>query len=430
MYSSSMTTTIVAPASVQITDAPTSIRIGEKYPLQAVVRDQNNKTISGINLVWTTSNNKAEIIIDNGIPFLAGLQTGTTTLFVHPTGYPGIVDSEEITILEAIGTLDVNLLIKTDKETFFPNSKISVANYDLTPWVKNPFHGYTIQDVSNITVAHAIASVFDNVPFESDLRYKDTDSDGLYIYKLPVLSGSVTTNYYGYGNMGGEDDYSCWMVKIGSNTVYKNLEDVILFQGDNVSVYYVDDINNNWSLTKLSCSTHNIAAGQLVELTLERETYFMYSGTTVMLEKSDPMTNQIVLIRDAFNKQYGEVLTTNGEGKVTVVIQDPGIYTVESAGESLTLDVSESTDVNTEKIEGFAVYPNPADQLVTIRALNLDGQTQLKVFSVTGEVVFERLVNIGTDTFEINASAWSSGVYVIQVMNGEKVGTRKVIIKH
>lgn len=423
-YSDSMATTIIAPASVEITEVTTSIRVGGKYLLEAEVVDQNDNTVEGLSMTWTTSNENISIITEDDYTYLTGEQTGTATLYVSPNGYPDIKDSVDITILESAGTVDVYLSIKTGSETFFEKSKITASNYDLTPYIKNPNQSYGIEDIGNVTAAHAIASVFDNVSFESDLRYKDTETEGLYIYKLPVISGSITTNYYGYGNLGEDSDTTCWMVKIGSNTYYMNLEEVTLYQDDEIMVYYVDNIEKNWSLFNLTASNNTIETNQAVEVTLIRDIYFMYSETTVMQDSSKAAANETININ---GEPY---TTTNSEGKATLSFQNPGTYTVEAAGETLALTVTDGTAIDEETIHNLAVFPNPANQSVSINAPYLSGSTIIKVLSITGKVFFENETCQWNGECSINISNWPNGVYMVQLINAGNISVRKVTVKH
>ncbi len=430
-YTESMEATIVAPSSIEINEVSTTFRVGEKYPIDALVADQNNKSIANMNLVWETSNSSIGVLSEENKSYLTGLQIGTSWLSVYPNGYPELKDSVQITILESLESNEVYLSIKTINETVFETSKISVSNFDLTPFVQNPNHNYDIGSVSNITAAHAIASVFENVAFESDLRYRDTEKEGLYIYKLPVLSGTLATNYYGYGNLGEEDEnYSCWMVQIGDKTYYKNLENVQLFSNDYIKVYYVEDIRQNWTVNELKSSAYEVRAGNEVEITLSALSLFLYSGTTVMEESRVPVANSTVLVNNSVHVQNSIALQTNSDGKAMLKIEETGIYEVSAGGESFTLKVTPGTSVKSYKNDAIAVSPIPAQNIVHISATNIVGGTQVKVFELGGKLIYQDVITSHPNGFDIETSQWENGVYLLQVANKKQTTKCKIIIQH
>lgn len=86
-----------------------------------------------------------------------------------------------------------------------------------------------------------------------------------------------------------------------------------------------------------------------------------------------------------------------------------------------------------ENENGFAVYPNPANQSLAISHQSLTGNGELKIFDVMGKEVYRLLVN-GQQSI-IDVSKFENGIYFIQVSTPESsdrtgVSSQKIIIQH
>ena len=80
----------------------------------------------------------------------------------------------------------------------------------------------------------------------------------------------------------------------------------------------------------------------------------------------------------------------------------------------------------------YPAYPNPFNPTTTIRfSIAVTHALLLEIYDITGQVV-ERLVNerllSGKHEIIWNASSQPSGVYFVQLSNGESVQTQKLIL--
>lgn len=76
------------------------------------------------------------------------------------------------------------------------------------------------------------------------------------------------------------------------------------------------------------------------------------------------------------------------------------------------------------------VYPNPATENVNVRIEGINGQTTIRISTLTGNVIAQRSINID-NKFRIepfSVSDLTPGVYVIQIINEEAVISRKLVI--
>ena len=76
------------------------------------------------------------------------------------------------------------------------------------------------------------------------------------------------------------------------------------------------------------------------------------------------------------------------------------------------------------------VYPNPTSENVNVRIEGIDGQTMIRISTLTGKTVAQRNVNINNKFAieQFNVSDLTPGVYVLQIVNEEAVISRKLVI--
>ncbi|WP_394974714.1 T9SS type A sorting domain-containing protein [uncultured Croceitalea sp.] len=82
-------------------------------------------------------------------------------------------------------------------------------------------------------------------------------------------------------------------------------------------------------------------------------------------------------------------------------------------------------DVKNIEVKGFKMYPNPAYGEEIYITTTSNGEKNIKVYDVFGEVVL--VDRISTNTLDI--SGLVPGVYVLQVTEDKKTMTRKLVIK-
>jgi len=79
---------------------------------------------------------------------------------------------------------------------------------------------------------------------------------------------------------------------------------------------------------------------------------------------------------------------------------------------------------------GLSVYPNPNNGMFQIALSNFSGKTpQLAVYDLLGNVVFQSSENVAGNLFlkDVDLSSYSTGMYIVRVVDGAKVYTAKVV---
>ena len=86
-----------------------------------------------------------------------------------------------------------------------------------------------------------------------------------------------------------------------------------------------------------------------------------------------------------------------------------------------------TASVGENSIEGFAAYPNPVNNgRLTIKSSNSD-EKEVTIFNVIGKRVFTQ--KFSGKTKQLDVSNISSGIYIMKVLEGDKIATKKLVIE-
>tara|TARA_R100000306_G_scaffold6274_8_gene8761 strand:+ start:360 stop:3668 length:3309 start_codon:yes stop_codon:yes gene_type:complete len=99
------------------------------------------------------------------------------------------------------------------------------------------------------------------------------------------------------------------------------------------------------------------------------------------------------------------------------------VFVVNTGGRTdITIDGT-LLGVEDNTIDGFSYYPNPADDALTLRAI--DTIENVAIYNILGQKVVDQ--TIGNVTTELDISALSTGTYIMKVSVNGEIGTYKVI---
>ena len=86
--------------------------------------------------------------------------------------------------------------------------------------------------------------------------------------------------------------------------------------------------------------------------------------------------------------------------------------------------------IDTPIVNTFKVYPNPsADKKITIASSNLQNDTSVIVYTLTGAKVYETVINSNSTENTLYLSDLSAGAYILKLQSGEYNTTKKLILK-
>ncbi len=75
---------------------------------------------------------------------------------------------------------------------------------------------------------------------------------------------------------------------------------------------------------------------------------------------------------------------------------------------------------------GIKIYPNPFDDNIVIEFANSTQNTQISIVNIEGKVVYSNAA-VNSNKLTIDATAWSKGVYSIQILNDNQIITKKIV---
>ena len=107
-----------------------------------------------------------------------------------------------------------------------------------------------------------------------------------------------------------------------------------------------------------------------------------------------------------------------------------GIYTFESsAKKSLkgAIKVSDSKSVLTQTKDGYKIYPNPVKDRLFFESPSLSNSLDITFYDVLGKKVMEDKVSSALASNGLDVSSLKRGVYLIQIDNGIRSFTQKLI---
>lgn len=83
---------------------------------------------------------------------------------------------------------------------------------------------------------------------------------------------------------------------------------------------------------------------------------------------------------------------------------------------------------NADNNEGFHIYPNPVKDYINVKMTSesLQGSV-IEILSISGKVVYSKVLESYTNEYQINANFLPSGFYVCRANNGKTIKTVKFL---
>nr|WP_239761765.1 T9SS type A sorting domain-containing protein [Tenacibaculum finnmarkense] len=82
-------------------------------------------------------------------------------------------------------------------------------------------------------------------------------------------------------------------------------------------------------------------------------------------------------------------------------------------------------NIKTKEASNLSIYPNPAVNFVHVNLASKAKNTSYKIINITGSTVQKGRLN----TAKLNVTNLSSGMYILEVYDGQKVLTTKLLKK-
>jgi hypothetical protein len=190
----------------------------------------------------------------------------------------------------------------------------------------------------------------------------------------------------------------------------------------------------DWYKFANTSSQRNIKV-DLTTLPLDYDVRLFRSSTQVGLSENPGTTSEVIILNNATVSSNYTVNVYGYQGANS----NTQCYTLRVSLSSSAWRTDGTTDGQVTEYEiplldvyGFGMFPNPADNHITLDVpLKADTDVHVTVFDATGKAAVQthRYLTKGDNIIEVDLRALTTGVYFVQVRNGESMNTRKLVIQ-
>ncbi len=420
---------IIEPAKAKISLSSNSLKVNDKLELLGKFTDQNDKTIAGVTPHWRLKNELfAELTSFDGKFYLSGKQPGQTWLYLEAADMKSISDSVLIEILPESVRKKVFISVKTTDHTIIARQPVWVDQVDLTSKVDRNQKLYGLQEISYVSLAHAIAAVFENTTLGSEWVFRDDAEGGskLYLWKVPELEDGSVLNTFGYGGSQSADAYrKTWVVMLNQQSFVNDFDQIKINNNDEILIYHIPYNSLPWLVTQLTCGSDTIKPNQSVEIQMKQYTCTMDVERAVAVNSSVVLADQIVEVTQNDLQNTKIVLTTDEFGKASFSTNNSGEFEITSGIDASRLIVESVTGnhiISKNKVE-YSVWPNPFIETIRIDCPFVN--KFVAIYNVQGQLVYSQ--NDPSNSFGLGFLP--SGIYVMKVISGTQVFQQKIVKK-
>lgn len=161
------------------------------------------------------------------------------------------------------------------------------------------------------------------------------------------------------------------------------------------------------------------------EVNLSSENGFIYTLGNVYLEEGElnfRQDNNWEVSWSGTGFPVGELIATDAE---TIQIEEAGFYSVEFNRQDETYSFA-TLSVDDFEINTIEVYPNPTNNSWNF-SIGENTIDEVQIYDLSGRMVYQSTFN-ETNTFEVNASNFSQGMYLAKLVNKQgSIKTLKLI---
>ena len=420
---------IISPSALDIVMDRVAIRVNTRQDITAVVKDQQGNAIPGLPVSWRTSDPAVLAVnSEDGKLQAEGIGQGTVWLVAYATAIPTLSDSIEVHVLVEAVTQQVYITIKDQQENIISRRLIAVDNFDLNAYVEDRGKNYGIDQLTGVTAAHAVAKLFGNEAFVSDLRFKD-DQYGdnlLYLWKVPKGDASAITFVHGFGGSNESNALGAWLVKVNDTTYVHNLDQVNIQQEDEIVVYHITDTSTPWEFKHLTTDKDSVKAGEPVKVWASRSLHALTANRQVTTESPGPVRDEVVRVNGSTVQKNGQPLRTDETGFAELTFTTGGTKEIQVARESVPVFVKGNTVVSLPRAERsiFSVSPNPASHFIRLTFPQQVGRVTYLVSDAQGNHVLEGSLNTGKT---VNLENLGAGLYFMMIQHAHGTEVLKFI---
>lgn len=228
--------------------------------------------------------------------------------------------------------------------------------------------------------------------------------------------------------------------------------------GSNVTM----KVGESTTLTATGASTYlwsNGATTASITVSPEKTTYYYVTGTTA--EGCEGTTRVLVMLKDTeyyvdiengivtYSQPMGRGVASGGQVSGLNLVDHSDSINVETLDSSKVKAAQHEDnifDLSSRKIlsndyvknlEGdleleFLIHPNPTYGQIHLKILGLNDQARLQLYDLSGKSLYNESINEDNQqsfTKTLNLSDYESGIYILKLVNNNRVITKKVILR-
>ena len=159
-------------------------------------------------------------------------------------------------------------------------------------------------------------------------------------------------------------------------------------------------------------------------LSLDGDTIEDFDPNTISYDVAYPSGTPIPVVTAEAQDDSAHVTITQATeipGSATVVVLAEDSLT--SSTYTINFDYYPAVDEVNTCI--FLMYPNPAEDIVTIKAQNIE---RIRIFDISGCVVMD-IVKPGYDIVQLEVARFNAGMYIVEIQNNNGISQQRLILK-
>ncbi len=305
------------------------------------------------------------------------------------------------------------------------------ANSSYYPNPIDPAYGSTLDSISVAGIYNIVdGTVTDTLILEitHNLPTTDPSFNGVYIADPP------DTMWFSPPKMMGSTTLMGYEAKL--TDPHKTVIKKPLTVADSGNVYHYIDVDPNLT----------VPAGHIYGISITFKPGYSYNfgdtlyDYTTQTPKSNGFryylyqTSDATANPDLFYDPYADlgrynlsyVIYTNGRyGTYDNSLLNEIMYPLTNTGILIDLKLDAYVSVDEPQAIDMDIYPNPVADQINVSVEDYRNTT-LEVYNLLGKVV--KTVELNSQNTQVDVSGLSNGTYIVRVMNGNKVSTKKVIV--
>lgn len=423
---SSQRVKIIKPGSITFLEDYSQIHLNENRVVKADIKDQNGDHMNQLSLIWMSSD-----------PSILSLESKTESVKIHAEsegecylkaqvlGFEELQDSILVSVLAPSEKRKVYITVKNETQTIIPRHSIWVENFDLNPFVKDAHNEYHFDEISDITVAHAIAQLFINKDLSTEMAFKDEAiNTGLFLWKIPLEEDHSLEYIYGYGGETTVPYNRSWIIKVNEQNMVHELEEQVLSNEDEILIYHIADINQDWTLTQLKGDHDTLILHE--ELSIQLKEYrYEWNESEVLLNSESFVSGQNIYLNQSPFIQDEEWLYTNVLGQANLKMESLGQQVIGVGMDEIQVFVKNATSIKEMTPLAIKLYPNPVvDGKINIEFQNGKDVKSIRIYNAIGQLVLE-----STPKSSLDVHTLKPGFYFLLIIGDRQQHSQSFLLR-